>query len=56
MLTVSSNTLLQISAFGHRWVLAAGTEEIAEGLKGHATGASLVEEGECFFVVGGSLV
>ena len=50
-LTVTANPLLQLVYFRQRWILPAGSEEVAERFERDAAIATLVEEGEGFFVV-----
>lgn len=49
--TITTGLFLEVCDLSERWVLAAGAEEVAQGVDGDASGAALVEEGEGFFVV-----
>lgn len=55
-LTVSANSLLQVGDLSHGRVLSAGAQQVAQGFEGHLAGATLVEQREGFFVVGGVLL
>ena len=50
--TITTNTLLQIPNLRQSGILAAGAQQVAEGVEGDAAVAAFVEEGEGFFEVG----
>ena len=50
--TITAHTLLQIPNLRQRGILAAGAQQVAEGVEGDAAVAAFVEEGEGFFEVG----
>src|SRR5208282_2940478 len=53
--TVRTNTLLQLADLSQRRVLAACTQQVAQGLERDTLGAAFIEEREGFFVVCGGL-
>lgn len=54
-LTIATDVLLQIPNFRHRWVLATGSQQVAQVIEGNATVSALVEQRESLLVVGRSL-
>lgn len=50
-LTVSTNTMLEVTDLRQRRVLSACAEQVAERFECDASVAALVEQGEGFFVV-----
>ena len=51
VLTVTTSLFLEVADLGEGRVLAAGAQQVAEGVELDASSAALVEEGEGFFVV-----